>query len=158
MFQTLLLSHSALKLEKKCKNNTTCVFKNGKKSIFASEKSPKLAFLIVLNFFLVKKLIFCHFWNSKKCVFCTFEIAHFSKFRAPKRDANYSNAGVLFSIMISLLFLKMQSRLLGFYILILTCFQCHSSVDVWKKNFNAQQEIMIFFLIKEFYIFAFVSV
>ena len=32
-----------------------------KKSIFAPEKSPKVAFLVVLNFFLVQKLIFCHF-------------------------------------------------------------------------------------------------
>ena len=41
--------------------NTLFAFKNGKKSIFAPEKSPKIVFLVVLNFFLVQKLIFCHF-------------------------------------------------------------------------------------------------
>ena len=57
--------HSALKLEKsaisKVQKSIICIYKNGKKSIFASEKSPKMAFLVVLNFFLVPKLIFCHF-------------------------------------------------------------------------------------------------
>ena len=61
--------HSALKLEKssisKVQKHIICNFKNGKKSIFAPEKSPKIAFLVVLNFFLVQKLIFCHFWKCK---------------------------------------------------------------------------------------------
>jgi len=56
--------HSALKKEKsvisKVQKNIICIFKNGKKSTFAPEKSPKIAFLEVLNFFLVQKLIFCH--------------------------------------------------------------------------------------------------
>ena len=53
------------KIRKKCKFKSTktlfCYFKNGKKSIFAPEESPKIAFLVFLNFFLVQKLIFCHF-------------------------------------------------------------------------------------------------
>ena len=53
------------KIGKKCTfksaKNIICIFKNGKKSIFTPEKSPKIAFLVVLNFFLVQKLIFCHF-------------------------------------------------------------------------------------------------
>ena len=57
--------HSALKLEKNCNfksaKNIICIFKNGKKSIFAPEKSLKIAFLVVLNFFLVQKWIFYHF-------------------------------------------------------------------------------------------------
>ena len=58
-------SHNALKLEKsaisKVQKHFFCYFKNGKKSIFAPEKSPKIVFLVFLNFFLVQKLIFCHF-------------------------------------------------------------------------------------------------
>ena len=61
----LELVHSALKLEKsaisKVQKHIICIFKNGKKSIFAPEKIPKIAFLVVLNFFLEQKLIFCHF-------------------------------------------------------------------------------------------------
>ena len=38
-----------------------CIFKNGKKSIFASEKSLKLPKLQFSDFFLVQKLLFCHF-------------------------------------------------------------------------------------------------
>ena len=45
----------------KVQKSIICIFKNGKKSIFAPEKSPKIAFLLVLNFFLLLKLIFCHF-------------------------------------------------------------------------------------------------
>ena len=69
-----LSRHSALKLEKsaisKVQKNIICIFKNGKKSIFAPEKSlklPKILFFqskncIFGNFklFLVQKLIFCH--------------------------------------------------------------------------------------------------
>ena len=57
--------HSAQKLEKsaisKVQKKLFCYFKNGKKSIFAPEKSPKKAFLIFLNCFLVQKLIFLPF-------------------------------------------------------------------------------------------------
>merc|ERR1711936_211449 len=58
--------YSALKLEKKFqfqkyKKHIICIFKNGKKSVFALEKSPKIAFLLVLNFFLVQKVNFCAF-------------------------------------------------------------------------------------------------
>lgn len=54
------------KIRRKCNFKSTKThylhFQNGKKkSIFAPEKSPKIAFLVVLNFFLVQKLIFCHF-------------------------------------------------------------------------------------------------
>ena len=56
------IRHSALKLEKsassKVQKHIFCHFKYGKKSIFAPEKSLKIAFLVVLNFFLVQKLIF----------------------------------------------------------------------------------------------------
>ena len=62
------MPHSALKLEKsaisKVQKNIICIFKNGKKSIFAPEISLKLpkmhfwtektGFLVVLNFFLVQ--------------------------------------------------------------------------------------------------------
>ena len=48
-----------LKLEKNCNFKSIktlfCYFKNGKKSIYAPEKSPKMVFLVVLNFFLVQK-------------------------------------------------------------------------------------------------------
>ena len=57
--------HSALKLEKsaisKVQKSIIYIFKNGKKSIFAPEKSPKMAFLVVLMLFLMQKLIFYHF-------------------------------------------------------------------------------------------------
>ena len=61
MFQV----HSALKLEKKCNFKSTKThylhFQIWQKINFASEKSLKIAFLVVLDFFLVQKLIFCHF-------------------------------------------------------------------------------------------------
>ena len=55
--------HIAPNLEKSAisKVQKHIIFKNGKKSIFGPEKSLKIAFLVVLNFFLVQKLIFCHF-------------------------------------------------------------------------------------------------
>ena len=57
--------HSALKLEKsiisKVQKHIFCHFKNGKKSIFAPEKSLKLPKMQFSDFFLVQKLIFCHF-------------------------------------------------------------------------------------------------
>ena len=69
-------THSALKLEKsaisKVQKHIFCYFKNGKKSIFARENSlkttkncPKIAFLAVLNFFPVQKLIFGLFKIAK---------------------------------------------------------------------------------------------
>ena len=62
--QTAVL-HSALKLEKKFNFKSTkhiiCIFKNGKKSIFAPEKSLKLAKMQFFDFFLVQKLSFGHF-------------------------------------------------------------------------------------------------
>ena len=63
MIQTKLF-HSALKLEKsaisKAQKHIICIFNNGKKSIFAPENSQKIAFLVVLKFFIVQKLIFGH--------------------------------------------------------------------------------------------------
>ena len=60
-----LYLHSALKLEKsaisKVQKFIFCNFKNGKKSIFEQEKSLKLAKMQFSDFFLVQKLIFCHF-------------------------------------------------------------------------------------------------
>ena len=53
------------KIGKKCNFKTTKThylhFQNWQKINFSTEKSPKIAFLVVLNFFLVQKLIFCHF-------------------------------------------------------------------------------------------------
>ena len=64
--------HSAIKLEKsaisKVQKYIICIFKNGKKSIFALEKSPKIAFLVVLNFFLVQKIDFLPLLRLQKCV------------------------------------------------------------------------------------------
>ena len=61
--------HSALKLEKsaisKVQKHIICIFKNGKKSIFAPEKSLKLAKMQFSDFFLMQKLIFCHFCKCK---------------------------------------------------------------------------------------------
>ena len=75
-FCNLRSAHSELKFRKKsifagqkkthfltfskAQKHIFCYFKNGKKSIFVPEKSPKIAFLVVLNFFLVQKFIFCH--------------------------------------------------------------------------------------------------
>ena len=68
--------HSALKLEKKCNFKSAkthfLLFQKWQKINFCTRKkfkttknpvffSPKIAFLVVLNFFLVQKLIFCHF-------------------------------------------------------------------------------------------------
>ena len=57
--------HSALKIEKiaisKVQKHIFSNLKNGEKSIFAPEKNPKIVFLVVLNFFLVQKLIFAIF-------------------------------------------------------------------------------------------------
>ena len=70
------MTHSTLKLEKKCNFKSTkthylyfhkwqkinfCTrkkFKTTKNAIFGLKKT---GFLVVLNFFLVQKLIFCHF-------------------------------------------------------------------------------------------------
>ena len=80
-------NHCALKLEKsaisKVQKNIICIFKNDKKNQFLHQKkSQKIAFCVVLNFFLVQKLIFLPFLKLQKMWFCTFEIALFSNFRA----------------------------------------------------------------------------
>ena len=76
------LMHSALKLEKKCNFKSTKThylhFQKWQKINFCTRKKFKIAFLVVLNFFLVQKLIFCHFWNSKKCVFVLLKLHFFS--------------------------------------------------------------------------------
>ena len=51
-----------------------------KKSLILVKKSgvfssPKVELLVVFNFFLMQKLIFCHFCNSKKCVFALFKMS-----------------------------------------------------------------------------------
>ena len=55
--QDSLPPHSALKLEKNAistvQKHIICIFKNVQKSIFVLEISPKIAFLVILNFFLV---------------------------------------------------------------------------------------------------------
>ena len=57
------------KIGKKCNfksaKNIICIFKNGKKSIFTPEKSLWLPKMQFSDFFLVQKLIFCHFWKCK---------------------------------------------------------------------------------------------
>ena len=54
--------HSAVKLEKsaisKVHKHIICIFKNGKKSIFAPEKSLKIAFLVVFSFAKIEFLPF----------------------------------------------------------------------------------------------------
>ena len=88
--------HSALKLEKsaisKVQKSIICIFKNGKKSIFAPEKSlklPKILFFqskncIFGNFKLFSgaKIDFLPFLKMQIMFFYTFEIALFSNFRA----------------------------------------------------------------------------
>ena len=58
-------TYNALKLEKsaisKVQKQIFCNFKNGKKTIFAQEKSLKLPKMQFSDFFLVQKWIFCHF-------------------------------------------------------------------------------------------------
>ena len=77
---------AALKWEKsaisKVQKHIFCNFKKVQKSIFAPEKSPKIPFLLGLNFFLVQKFIFCHFWNCKKWIFELLKLQFFSNFRA----------------------------------------------------------------------------
>ena len=90
--------HSALKLEKsaisKVQKNIICIFKNGKKSIFAPEKILKLP--KKSGFFQSENCIFDSFklFSGAKMdffmpvlkmqimLFCTFEIALFSNYRA----------------------------------------------------------------------------
>ena len=74
--------HSALKLEKKCNFKSTKThylhFQKWQKiNFFAPEKSPKIAFLVVLNFFSCAKIDFLPFLKWQKMVFlyfwnCTF--------------------------------------------------------------------------------------
>ena len=53
------------KIRKKCNFKNTkkyyLHFQKWQKIYFSTEKSPKIPFLVVLNVFLVHKLIFCHF-------------------------------------------------------------------------------------------------
>ena len=75
------------KIGKKCNFKSTKThffnFTNGKKKIiFCTRKKFKIAFLVLLNFFLVQKLIFLPFLKLQKMCFCTFKIALFSNFRA----------------------------------------------------------------------------
>ena len=55
------------------------IFKNGKKSIFALEKSLKLP---IFGLFSGAKIDFLPFLKMQKMCFCNFEIALFSNFRA----------------------------------------------------------------------------
>ena len=61
----ILTVHSALKSEKRCNFKSTKThylhFQKWQKINFCTRKKFKIAFLVVLNFFLVQKLIFCHF-------------------------------------------------------------------------------------------------
>ena len=85
-FVYIFVYTSALKLEKKCNfksaKSIICIFKNGKKLIFAPEKKFKTTKNAILTFFLVQKLIFLPFLKLQKLCFCAFEIALFSNFRA----------------------------------------------------------------------------
>ena len=73
--------HSALKLEQKCNFKSAkthlLLFQKWQKINFCTRKKIKIAFLVVLNFFEVQKLIFCHFWNCKKCVFLLLNLHFF---------------------------------------------------------------------------------
>jgi len=75
--------HSALKLEKsaisKVQKTLFAFSKMAKNQFLHQKKNPKIAFLVVLNFFLVQKLIFFALFENAKCFF---EIALFSNFRA----------------------------------------------------------------------------
>ena len=77
----IVLLHSALKLEKsaisKVQKHIFYHFKNGKKSIFCTSKKFKTTKNAILNFFLVQKLISCHFWNYEKCVFVLLKLHFF---------------------------------------------------------------------------------
>ena len=64
----------------KYKNILFAFSKMAKKINFCTpEESPKIAFLVGFNFFLVQKLIFCPFWNGKECVFVLLQL-HFFQF------------------------------------------------------------------------------
>ena len=76
-----LTVHSALKWEKsaisKVQKHIFYHFKNVQKSIFWTKKKLKTTKNAILNFFLVQKLIYCHFWNSEKCVFVLLKLHFF---------------------------------------------------------------------------------
>ena len=65
--------HSALKLEKKCNFKSTKThylhFQKWQKINFCSRKKFKIAFLVVLNFFLMQKLIFFANFENANNVF-----------------------------------------------------------------------------------------
>ena len=72
--------------------NIICIFKNGKKSIFAPEKNCKLSkscffqsencIFGSFKLFSCEKIDFLPFLKWQKMCFCTFQIALFSNFRA----------------------------------------------------------------------------
>ena len=74
------------KIGKKCNFKSTKThflqFQKWQKINFCTRKKFKIAFLVVLNFFLVKKIDFFAIFEIAKMCFCTFEIALFSNFRA----------------------------------------------------------------------------
>ena len=66
VFDAFFINSQCSKIRKKSEiskvqKSIIYIFKNCIKSIFAPEKSPKIAFLVILNFFLVQKLMFYHF-------------------------------------------------------------------------------------------------
>ena len=72
------------RIGKKCNFKSTkthiLLFQKWQKINFCTRKMFKIAFLVVLNFFLVQKLIFLPFLKLPKMCFCTFEIAFFFQF------------------------------------------------------------------------------
>ena len=76
--------HGALKLEKKAiskvQKHIICIFINGKKSIFAPEKSLILPKMQFSDFFSGAKMHFLPFLKMQVMLFCTFEIALFFQF------------------------------------------------------------------------------
>ena len=80
--QKLKWTHSQCsKIGKKCNFKSAkkhyLHFQKWQKINFCTRKKFKIAFLVVLNFFVVQKLIFCHFWNCKKCVFVLLKLHFF---------------------------------------------------------------------------------
>ena len=78
--------HSALKLEKKCNFKSAkkhyLHFQKWQKINSCTRKSFKIAFLVVLNFFLVQKIDFWPFLKLLKMFFALLKLHFFSNFRA----------------------------------------------------------------------------
>ena len=72
------------KIRKKCNFKSTKThylhFQKWQKINFCTRKKSENQFLVVLNFFLVQKLIFLPFLKYQKMCFCTLEIALFFEF------------------------------------------------------------------------------